>query len=132
MRRDMHALARVLLDFMHERVGRARLRAVEEPARGARVAFARRFAVPAGAFRVGLVVEALVGFACPGEGVVEGRFGDFVVVVDKLLCVDYCVVQVAVSESNERLVGVSNSLRRMRIDMLTVITDGCAKPSRRC
>ncbi len=92
MRRDMHALTRILLDLMHERVRRARLRAVEEPARGARVAFARGFAVPAGAFRVGLVEEALVGFAGPGEGVVEGGLGDFVVVVDELFGVGHCVV----------------------------------------
>lgn len=52
------------------------------------------FAVPAGTFGVGFAVLLLVGFACPGEGVVQGGFGDFVVVVDELACFPDGVVHI--------------------------------------
>ena len=56
--------------------------------------FADRFAVPACAFGVKFVIHFLVGFACPFEGGGQGRFFDFVVVVDKAcgFCYRVCVV----------------------------------------
>lgn len=59
--------------------------AFEEAREGGGVGFAHGFAIPAGAFRVELVVHFLVGFACPFECVGELVFIDLVVVVDKFL-----------------------------------------------
>ncbi len=58
---------------------------------GRGVRFADGFAVPACAFGIQIIVHLLVGFACPFKGGGQGRFFDFVVVVDKSCGFGDCV-----------------------------------------
>ena len=62
-----------------------------EVGEGGGVGFSDRFAVPAGALGVKLLVVFLVLFRGPGEGVGDFRFFNFVVVVDELRRSSRCV-----------------------------------------
>lgn len=83
VRRDVHALARILLCGVKLLLC-LRVSTAEHAAYTAGVAFPNRFAVPARTFGVWFTVGALVSFGCPSKGVIELRLRDLVVVVNEL------------------------------------------------